>query len=389
MNMVPLSEVASLDRKGVHPSEVSPETSYIGLEHIERGGRILPHPQAGDIDLKSSKFYFSPEHILYGKLRPNLGKISRPDFAGICSTDILPLRPHAELDRGYLAHYLSQPEMIRYATSRTTGVNLPRLSPSSLAKFPIPLPPLDEQRRIAAILDQADAIRAKRHLEISKYEDLKRALFSDLLSKASELRRIPLQEAYWFQEGPGVRKWQFTRSGVKLLNVGNIESNGKLNLSKTDKYVSEEEAAGRYRHFLVDSGDLVMASSGISIQPDGLLATRSAFVDAKNLPLCMNTSTIRFKNVESTSTLVYLHGWLQSKQFRAQITRLVTGSAQKNFGPSHLRKLYIDLPDTDTQKRYADNIRSINEQSTLTQRALDRDDELFASLQSRAFRGEL
>ena len=100
---------------------------------------------------------------------------------------------------------------------------------------------------------------------------------------------LPLSEAFWFQEGPGVRKWQFTNSGIKLLNVGNIEKEGTLNLAKTDRHLSEEEVANKYSHFLVDAGDLVIASSGISFDDDGFLRTRGAFVEKHQLPLCLNT----------------------------------------------------------------------------------------------------
>ncbi len=100
---------------------------------------------------------------------------------------------------------------------------------------------------------------------------------------------------FWFQEGPGVRKWQFKDTGVKLLNVANIEKNRKLNLDKTNRHLDSEEARGKYSHFLADAGDLVIASSGISFDDDGMLRTRGAFVEERHLPLCLNTSTIRFK----------------------------------------------------------------------------------------------
>ena len=61
----------------------------------------------------------------------------------------------------------------------------------------------------------------------------------------------PLAEAYWFQEGPGVRKWQFRNSGIKLLNVANITKEGALDLSKTERYLSAEEVSEKYSHFLV------------------------------------------------------------------------------------------------------------------------------------------
>ena len=166
--------------------------------------------------------------------------------------------------------------------------------------------------------------------------------------------KVKLGQAYWLQEGPGVRKWQFTTSGVKLLNVANILKTGVIDLTKTDRHLSEEEVSKKYSHFLADEGDLVIASSGISIDDDGFLRTRGAFIEESHLPLCMNTSTIRFKGVDGVSDLRFLKHWLQSFEFRSQISREVTGIAQKNFGPSHLNRIWIHLPPLSEQKRIAE-----------------------------------
>jgi type I restriction enzyme S subunit len=169
----------------------------------------------------------------------------------------------------------------------------------------------------------------------------------------SQWQRYELPDAYWFQEGPGVRQWQFRRQGIKLLNVANITTSGTIDLDKTDRYLSIEEVENKYKHFLVDEGDLVIASSGISFDSDGFLRTRGAFVRKEHLPLCMNTSTIRFKSKENISDLRFLKYWLDSSEFRTQISRFVTGSAQQNFGPSHLKELTITFPPLPEQQRIA------------------------------------
>jgi type I restriction enzyme S subunit len=171
---------------------------------------------------------------------------------------------------------------------------------------------------------------------------------------AAKWPSLPLTEAFWFQEGPGVRNWQFTTSGIKLLNVANIEKGGTLNLEKTDRHLDETEVAKKYSHFLVDAGDLVIASSGISFDDDGLLRTRGAFVRGEHLPLCLNTSTIRFKPIDGVSDLRFLRLWLNGREFRSQITKLVTGTAQQNFGPSHLKATKITLPPLAEQRRIAE-----------------------------------
>ena len=79
------------------------------------------------------------------------------------------------------------------------------------------------------------------------------------------MKQVLFPEVVWFQEGPGVRNTQYTNSGVKLLNVANLVD-GKVDLSNTDRYISEEEAYGKYKHFLVDDGDFIIASSGIKVE---------------------------------------------------------------------------------------------------------------------------
>ncbi|MDO8445225.1 MAG: restriction endonuclease subunit S [Deltaproteobacteria bacterium] len=162
------------------------------------------------------------------------------------------------------------------------------------------------------------------------------------------IKNIP--DVFFFQEGPGVRKWQFREKGIKLLNGSNI-NNGILDLSNTKLYLDEAEAGGPYRHFLANEGDLVIASSGVVVDN---FHNKIAFVKKEHLPLCMNTSTIRFQVLDDKlATLEFLKYFLKTKLFKIQIGKLITGSAQLNFGPSHLKKIQIPLPPLDDQIRIA------------------------------------
>lgn len=159
---------------------------------------------------------------------------------------------------------------------------------------------------------------------------------------------VDLPDVVFFQEGPGVRKHQFTENGVKLLNVRNIVDN-KLVLENTETYISDEEANGRYSHFLVDEGDLIIASSGIKVD---YFHKKIAFVERKHLPLCMNTSTIRFKSLNpDVLDINYFKHFMKTPFFAKQVQFHITGSAQLNFGPSHLKKMKIVLPPLQTQKK--------------------------------------
>ena len=182
--VVKLAEVAEIQRDGASPEAIQSGTRYLGLEHIEAGGRIIGGDPVENGDLASMKFSFSSNNVLYGKLRPYLGKIALPDFSGVCSTDIVPIKPSDRLDRRYLAYFLRQPSMVDFASSRATGVNLPRLSPKALAQFGIPLPPLPEQKWIAGILDQADALRRLRACALEKLNTFGQAIFQEMFGAA-------------------------------------------------------------------------------------------------------------------------------------------------------------------------------------------------------------
>jgi type I restriction enzyme, S subunit len=188
---------------------------------------------------------------------------------------------------------------------------------------------------------------------------------------------VNIPEVLFFQEGPGVRKWQFKDKGVKLLNGGNINK-GKLNLSSTKLYLSEEEAYGKYNHFLADEGDLIFACSGVVVDN---FHNKITFVKKEHLPLCMNTSTMRFKVLdESIIDIVYVKYYLQTRLFSGQLRRLITGSAQLNFGPSHIKKIKIPLPSLSEQKRIAGILDAADSYRQKTKALIAKYDALTQSL---------
>lgn len=165
------------------------------------------------------------------------------------------------------------------------------------------------------------------------------------LSQSFKLK--PLPEMVFFQEGPGLRKWQWTDEGMKVINVTNILGDGSIDVTNTSRHISLEEFNERYSHFAVDDGDTVVASSGNTYGKVGR-------INKKHLPLVMNTSVIRFKPVEpNVLDSNYLYAFLRSHLFQNQIESFVIGSAQPNFGPSHLKMMLIPVPPFQIQKKIA------------------------------------
>ena len=164
---------------------------------------------------------------------------------------------------------------------------------------------------------------------------------------------VMIPDVLFFQEGPGVRNTQYTNEGVKLLNVANLVD-GRVDLSTSDRYISEDEAYGKYRHFLCDDGDFIVASSGIKVE---YIDKKMGFIDKSMLPLCMNTSTIRFKVLNPEKLRIrYFMYYLKSMHFKGQLFKLITGSAQLNYGPSHLKQMKMPLISTDKQDEIINNL---------------------------------
>ena len=195
-------------------------------------------------------------------------------------------------------------------------------------------------------------------------------------------KKVNLNDICFFQEGPGVRKHQYCTKGVKLINVSNLV-NGEIDLSNSNRYISQEEAYGRYKHFLIDEGDLIIASSGIKVE---YLDKKIAFIKKENLPLCMNTSTIRFKvKNKNELDILYLSYFLKSKNFKNQISKLITGSAQLNFGGSHLKKINLFLPELNVQKKVSTLLLLVDNTIKDMQRKLSILEQLTKSLFTTMF----
>jgi len=147
-------ECAELIRDTCRPDEIE-GAPYIGLEHIEVGTlRLLEIGNSNDVT--SIKSQFEPGDILFGKLRPYFRKVVRPSLSGVCSTDIWVVRAKNSTDQGYLFYWMASHEFVDSATQASEGTKMPRAKWDFLERIEKPVPPLPEQRAIAAILGALD-----------------------------------------------------------------------------------------------------------------------------------------------------------------------------------------------------------------------------------------
>jgi type I restriction enzyme S subunit len=140
-------------------ADIPDDAWLLDLEDIEKDtSRLLQRKSFRDSPSKSTKTAFAAGDVLYGKLRPYLNKVLVADKPGYCTTEIIPIRAFGLIEPAFLCIALKRPEFIAYANSKSYGMNLPRLGTEDARRAPFPLPPLAEQKRIVAKVDDMMAL---------------------------------------------------------------------------------------------------------------------------------------------------------------------------------------------------------------------------------------
>ena len=120
-----LGEVARQRQSVVKPEEIDAESPYIALEHMtKRCIALTQWSNAGG--LASNKFKFEQGDILFGKLRPYIHKVGVAPLSGVCSTDIVVVRPNSNLWFGFVLGHTSSPECVDFTDATSTGTMMPR-----------------------------------------------------------------------------------------------------------------------------------------------------------------------------------------------------------------------------------------------------------------------
>ncbi|TRU14244.1 MAG: restriction endonuclease subunit S [Microcystis sp. Msp_OC_L_20101000_S702] len=178
-----------------------------------------------------------------------------------------------------------------------------------------------------------------------------------------ELLRLP--EVLFFQEGPGITSDKFTKEGIPFINI-RCFVNGRIDRSSC-QFISQKLGNGEYKHFQLDVNDWVFSSSGT--------IGKIALIFDEDLPLLLNTSTIRFRTQdEKRLANNYIKFFLESFHFKIQHQLQTQGSAQVNVGPTHLQKMHIPLPPIKEQTQIATILSTID-------RAIEQTEALIAKQQ--------
>ena len=161
---------------------------------------------------------------------------------------------------------------------------------------------------------------------------------------------VRLSNVSVIQEGPGIRSFQYMPSGIQLLTVTNILE-GKVDMKKQTKFISEQEYNDKYTHFTLKQGDIVCACSGGSWG-------KSALFNVKGTPVILNTSTLRLRYFSDLGCNLYLYHITKSSFFKNQLAEQLSGM-QPNFGYTHYSKVLLPLPPLREQKRISELIEQI------------------------------
>ncbi|MEH1923124.1 restriction endonuclease subunit S [Nostoc sp.] len=149
---IKLGDITLPSDKKIEPAEIQ-SIPYIGLEHIDKDtGKLLGYGNSKDVKSTKSKFYSGD--LLYGKLRPYLNKVNVVNFEGVCSTDILVFSKNYYISNEFLKYRFLSRDFVSYASQNVNGVQHPRINFPTLAEFSLALPPLNEQKRIVAKIEE-------------------------------------------------------------------------------------------------------------------------------------------------------------------------------------------------------------------------------------------
>lgn len=344
-------------------------------------------------DVRKGFTPFITGDILLAKITPcyENGKIAHAKIAneiGFGSTEFHVIRPHKDkIDARYILHFLRQKHVRIAGEKRMTGTGGQRRVPASfLSEIEIPLPSLEEQRRIAKILDHVEALRAKRHAALTHLDSLIQSIFLDLFGDpVANIKRwkTSLLENHATKIGSGATpsggETSYKNHGISLIRSLNIRDG---NFSFKDLAFIDTDQAAKLAGVIVEKDDVLLNITGASV-------ARVCRAPASVLPARVNQHVCIIRP-KSTLNPIFLEKLLLSPQFKKKLLKIGgAGATREAITKAEIQNLEIITPPIELQQKFALTISSIERLICSHRASLAELDALFTSLQHRAFRGEL
>ncbi len=366
---------------------------YIDLSSVDKGTKSIASTERYDCSGAPSRARQLVEagDVLIATVRPNLNGVALVNSAHhgmTASTGYCVLRPDEDkLDSRFLFHWVKTDVFVQRMVDVATGANYPAVSDAKVKASKIPLPPLTEQKRIAGILDAADALRTKRRDALTQLDALIRSFFLDmfgdlvtnpmgwpptsLLAVSDELRDGPF--------GSNLKSSHYVESGVRVIRLQNIGV-GEM-LDDDLAFISEEHFASLPKNHC-RPGDVIIGTMG---DPN-----LRACVVPSGLQRALNKADCILMRVnDKKADASYVCQLLNDQRMVSMALQLVRGQTRGRISLGRLKELQILLPPMELQRRFSDIVRSVEQHKAAQRAHLTELDTLFASLQSRAFRGDL
>lgn len=176
--VVGFDEIAIIDGNMTTDYEKYANYPHIGIDSIEKdSGLLTGYRTVAEDSVISGKYIFTPFHIIYSKIRPNLNKVALPDFYGLCSADAYPILPiEGKCDRVFLAFNMRSTYFLDYILQFCNRTNLPKVNRKELSGFRTPLPPMELQTKFASFVAQVEKNKKIVQQGLDKLELLKQSL---------------------------------------------------------------------------------------------------------------------------------------------------------------------------------------------------------------------
>ena len=394
MSVAPLSAIGDVVDQVVswQPERDDPDGTftYIDLGAVDQEAKIVTGARelaCSEAPSRARQLVHAGD-VLVSTVRPNLNGVAHVpmEFDGAtASTGFCVLRPRASrLDGRYLYQWVKSPGFVGDMVRKATGASYPAVSDRIVWESKLPLPPLPEQRRIAEILDKADALRAKRRAALAQLDTLTQSIFLDIFGDPiSNPRGWPTVRFEQLCERVTVGivvqpASYYVSEGVPALRSLNIRP-GKIVLDDL-VYFSKSDNDTKLAKTKLRAGDVVLVRSG---QP-GTAAVVPPELDGVNaIDILIATPDQQLTNP------TFLCEFFNSAGGRDLVLSRQRGQVQKHLNVGSLNQAILPLPSIDLQCEFAARVAAVEryrEAELASSTALD---ALFASLQHRAFRSEL
>jgi type I restriction enzyme S subunit len=385
---VRLGDVATIEARLVDPREhMYAALPLINGENIESGTtRLLFRRTAADSGAISSKYEVAAGDVVYSKLRPYLRKVVVADEPGLCSADVYPIRLNSRVaDPQWIAWMLVSDDFTTFAIEASARARMPKLNRAQLFSYEFELPPIAQQRHIAAGLDLqlASVERASSRTSQMRAETqvLRARATEESFAGLGQSHREPLGQLGFLEDGDWILTNDYVSRGVRLFQVGDI-GRGEL-LAKSNRFISMNRAT-ELRCTILRAGDIL-----ISRMPDPI--GRACEIPQLPYPSITAVDVTIFRPDTTRLDTEFVVQFMNSRSWLADSATKASGATRQRISRANMELLEVPVPPLAVQHRIAATLRerllAIDAVESAVRAEKEAIDALPAALLRRAFDG--